>query len=84
MTEETFALRGCDISFDKYLGKIRDAVFCQKRLESDVRINIDVMYDMHLLHGTLWKNFNFERWRQMTRAFAKRPSSSRGSAACAT
>lgn len=70
MTEETFALRGCDISFDKYLGRIRDAVFCQKRLESDVKINIDVMYDTHLLHGTLWKNFSIERWRGFTQLMA--------------
>ena len=62
MTEKDFALRCRHISFEHYLQKIYDTVFSRKRYESDVKINIDVMYDLHLFNGKIWNNFSMEKW----------------------
>jgi uncharacterized Fe-S cluster-containing radical SAM superfamily protein len=70
LTEESFALRGCTTSFANYLDTIHDAVFCRERLESGIKITIDVMYDMHLYHEELWKSFSFDAWRHFTRLMA--------------
>lgn len=63
MTSESFTLRGCNISFEDYMKKIEHAVFSEKRYESDIKINIDIMYDLHLLRGKLWNNFSMEKWK---------------------
>lgn len=66
MTEKDFALRCCRISFKNYMQKIHDTIFSQKRYDSDVKINIDVMYDLHLFEGNIWNSFSLKKWQSFT------------------
>lgn len=63
MTEQDFSLRCCRIDFQSYMKNIQDIVFSKKRYRSDIKINIDVMYDVHLFKGTIWNSFSTEKWK---------------------
>ncbi len=62
-TDESFKLRGCKISFEDYLDRIKSTVFSSERYESNINLNIDIMYDSHLFQGRIWKNFSLEGWK---------------------
>lgn len=59
---DSFKLRGCEMPFDKYVENIKRAVFSKKRYEAGIKINIDIMYDLNILSGNLWRNFTREKW----------------------
>lgn len=46
------------LSFDKYTSIVKKAVFNHKRVENNITIQIDVMYDKNLFDGRLFKAFN--------------------------
>ena len=62
MTEKDFELRCCRMPFKGYMRKIYDTIFSQKRYDSDVKVNIDVMYDSHLFGGKIWNSFSLKKW----------------------
>jgi MoaA/NifB/PqqE/SkfB family radical SAM enzyme len=62
ITEDDFMLRGCNMSFEKYLQMLEKIVFNEKRISSNVRININVMNDWHCHHDKLWGMFNPEKF----------------------
>lgn len=62
-TEKSFRLRECAMPFDKYLARIRNAVFSPARYAAGIAINMDVMYDLNLLGGKAWNSFCIDEWR---------------------
>jgi molybdenum cofactor biosynthesis enzyme MoaA len=62
ITEDAFLLRGCNMPFEKYLQMLEKIVFNEKRISSDVRININVMNDWHCHHDKLWGMFSLEKF----------------------
>lgn len=65
-TDRAFGLRGCAMPFDKYLDKIKSAIFSSKRYENDIQINMDIMYDLDMAAGA-WSNFNMDDWSEFSR-----------------
>lgn len=62
MTEQDFSLRCCRTDFQSYMKRVKDIVFSKERYKSDIKINIDVMYDLHLFNGKIWNSFSIKKW----------------------
>jgi organic radical activating enzyme len=62
--ERSFKLRGSGMPFEKYLALLEKIVFNKKRIESNCKININVMNDYHCHHDKLWGLFNIEEFGQ--------------------
>jgi sulfatase maturation enzyme AslB (radical SAM superfamily) len=62
ITENDFVLRGSAMTFEKYFKMLEKIVFNEKRIRSDVQININVMNDWHCHHDKLWGMFSPEKF----------------------
>lgn len=58
VSERSFALRQARISFADYLDKIEQAVFHPLRLRHGIPLKLDVMYDLNLEQGGLFRAFD--------------------------
>lgn len=62
ISDRSMRLRGVPIPFFRYLESIKKIVFNKKRLEANIPIRLDVMYDKHLFSEILWRGFDIEEW----------------------
>jgi MoaA/NifB/PqqE/SkfB family radical SAM enzyme len=64
ITQETFMMRGTKMTFSHYCDLLEKIVFNEKRIQSNVKININVMNDLHCHHDKLWGMFSPESFEQ--------------------
>lgn len=62
LSEKSWILRGCkSLSFEQYLEKIKELVFCKECFLSGISLQLLIMYDLNMQEG-LWNVFNYQDW----------------------